>query len=100
MVYSYQQSFILIYFRVTSGRLCLIRAHNISLKIEKEVVYYLGNIMSDKEPIQQPYTCSDYRMEMRLLGVRQQLLNPDLSDVDRKKLQEEIDTLEKELDML
>ncbi len=36
---------------------------------------------------------------MRLLGVRQQLLNPDLSDVDRKKLQEEIDTLEMELDM-
>ena len=38
-------------------------------------------------------------MEMRLLGVRQQLLNPDLSDAERKKLQIEIHALEQELDM-
>ena len=36
-------------------------------------------------------------MEMSLLGMRRQICNPDLSDSDKEKLQNEIDQLEKEL---
>ncbi len=45
------------------------------------------------------YTCDDYRMEMRLLGMCKQLSNAELPDSDREKLQNEIDQLEKELGM-
>lgn len=54
--------------------------------------------MSDKKPDKKlQYTCDDYRMEMRLLGMRQQLSNSEMSDSDKEKLQIEIDELEKEL---
>jgi hypothetical protein len=54
--------------------------------------------MSDNTPDKKSqYTCDDYRMEMRLLGMRQQLSNSAMSDSDKKKLQIEIDELEKEL---
>lgn len=43
------------------------------------------------------YTCDDYRMEMRLLGMLQQLSNAELPDSDRERLQNEIDQLEKEI---
>lgn len=43
------------------------------------------------------YTCDDYRMEMRLLGMHLRLSNAELSDSDRERLQNEIDQLEKEL---
>ena len=43
------------------------------------------------------YTCDDYRAEMRLLGLCQQLSNAELSDADRERLQNEIDRLEKEI---
>lgn len=57
--------------------------------------------MSDKEPHKKSqYTCDDYRMEMRLLGMRQQLSNSEMSDSDKEKLQIEIDELEKELGLL
>ena len=57
--------------------------------------------MSDKKPDQNSqYTCDDYRMEMRLLGMRQQLSNSKLSDLDKEKLKIEIDQLEKELGLL
>ncbi|MFT5725893.1 MAG: hypothetical protein ACI8PB_000009 [Desulforhopalus sp.] len=46
------------------------------------------------------YTCNDYRMEMRLLGMHQQLSNVELSDSDREKLQNEIDLLEEEIGLL
>ncbi|MFT5697298.1 MAG: hypothetical protein ACI8ZB_000146 [Desulforhopalus sp.] len=54
--------------------------------------------MNDTKPKKNlKYTCEDYRMEMRLLGVRQQLRNIELSDSDKQKLNNEIDQLEKEL---
>lgn len=54
--------------------------------------------MSDKKPDKKSqYTCDDYRMEMRLLGMRQQLSNSEMSDSDKEKLQIEIDELEKEI---
>ena len=54
--------------------------------------------MSDKKPdMKSQYTCDDYRMEMRLLGMRQQLSNSEMSDSDKEKLQIEIDELEKEI---
>lgn len=43
------------------------------------------------------YTCADYRLEMRLLGARQQLNNPSLTDEEKKKLMTEIEQIEKEL---
>ena len=56
------------------------------------------NTMSESKPEKiVKYTCDDYRMEMRLLGMRLRLSNAELSDVDREKLQNEIDQLEKEL---
>lgn len=51
----------------------------------------------DKAQKSSKYTCKDYRMEMSLLGMRRQICNPDLSDSDKEKLQNEIDQLEKEL---
>ncbi len=60
-----------------------------------------SNNMSDKKPDKtSQYTCEDYRMEMRLLGMRQQLNNSEMSDSDKEKLQIEIDQLEKELGLL
>ncbi len=43
------------------------------------------------------YTCSDYRQEMILAGWRKQLADPDLRPEDRKRLQEDIRRLEKEM---
>lgn len=54
--------------------------------------------MNDSKPQKVlKYTCDDYRMEMRLLGMRQQLSKNQLSDADKKILQDEIDQLEKEM---
>ncbi|WP_169309352.1 hypothetical protein [Desulforhopalus sp. IMCC35007] len=54
--------------------------------------------MTDKKPNKiLKYTCVDYRTEMRLLGMRQQLSNSQLTDAEKKKLQNEIDQLEKEM---
>jgi hypothetical protein len=46
------------------------------------------------------YTCADYREEMRLLGMHQQLKNTTLSESEKKNLQTEIDTLEKKMGLL
>lgn len=43
------------------------------------------------------YTCEDYRGEMRLLGMHQQLSNAELSESDKERLQKEIDQLEREI---
>lgn len=57
-----------------------------------------ANKMSDEKPHKNSqYTCDDYRMEMRLLGMRQQLNNSELSNSDKEKLQNEIDKLEKDI---
>lgn len=41
------------------------------------------------------YTCNEYREEMILLGLRQKLLQPELSAEERDKLIKEIARLEK-----
>lgn len=54
--------------------------------------------MNDKKQSKpKEYTCNDYRQEMRLLGMRQQLNNTTLSDTERKRLQKEIDLLEHDI---
>jgi len=50
-----------------------------------------------KTPKSSQYTCDDYRLEMRLLGIRQQLNNTALSESEREKLEAEMNLLEKEL---
>jgi hypothetical protein len=44
-----------------------------------------------------PYTCSDYRQEMTLAGWRKQLADPNLSPEDKKRLEDRIRRLEKEM---
>ena len=41
------------------------------------------------------YTCNEYRAEMILLGLHQQLLQPDLSEEERQRIISEIARLEK-----
>ncbi|MBF0211329.1 MAG: hypothetical protein HQK68_10640 [Desulfamplus sp.] len=43
------------------------------------------------------YTCSDYREEMILASLRQQLANPDLSQEAKESLIKEIEKIEKEM---
>jgi hypothetical protein len=51
----------------------------------------------DKECPMKRYTCSDYRQEMMLAGLRRQLSDPQLSEADRKTLEERIRRLEVEM---
>ena len=44
-------------------------------------------------------TCSDYRLERRLLALRRALEDKDLPDEERQKILEEIGELEKALGM-
>lgn len=56
--------------------------------------------MSNQKPARSStYTCNEYRLEMRLLGMRRQLASDTLSEQEREKLQSEIDQLEKEIGM-
>ncbi len=43
------------------------------------------------------YTCNDYRQEMMLAGLRKQLANPDLSESEKKRLEQDIRRLEAEI---
>lgn len=43
------------------------------------------------------YTCNDYRQEMMLAGLRKQLTNPNLSESEKKRLEQEIRRLEAEI---
>jgi hypothetical protein len=45
------------------------------------------------------YTCSDYRQEMMLAGLRRQLARPDLSAAEKKHIEEEIRRLEADMGM-
>lgn len=45
------------------------------------------------------YTCSDYREEMRLLGLKRRLEREDLTEEERLRLQEEIAAVERALAM-
>ena len=52
-----------------------------------------------KTPPLRRYTCSDYRQEMRLLGLKRRLEQDDLSDEERGSIQAEIERLEQEMGM-
>lgn len=43
------------------------------------------------------YTCTDYRQEMMLAGLRKQLSDPNLSADQKKRLEREIKRLEAEM---
>ena len=43
------------------------------------------------------YGCQDYRDEMRLLGLRRSLQRPNLTEEERRRLQEAVDELESSL---
>ncbi|MDK9706180.1 MAG: hypothetical protein OEL83_03935 [Desulforhopalus sp.] len=45
--------------------------------------------------VSSPYTCNEYRAEMILLGLHQQLLQPGLSEEERQRITAEIARLEK-----
>lgn len=49
----------------------------------------------DHKKMSSTYTCNEYREEMILLGLRQKLLQPDLTAEEREKLLKEIARLEK-----
>ena len=49
---------------------------------------------SDNKSTTSHYTCNEYREEMVLLALQQQLRQPDLSDEKRAALLEEINRLE------
>lgn len=50
-----------------------------------------------KENTGNPYTCQEYREEMVLVGLRQRLAKPGLTDKERAVLEQEIARVEKEL---
>ena len=45
------------------------------------------------------YTCTDYRQEMMLLGLKKRLQDPELTEEEKRGLEEEIRRLEKEINM-
>jgi len=45
------------------------------------------------------YTCSDYRLEMILLGIRRRLHEDDLLEDERERLLEEIQKIEAEMEI-
>ncbi|WP_419662544.1 hypothetical protein [Desulfosarcina variabilis] len=45
------------------------------------------------------YTCSEYREEMLLLGLKRQLEDPTLSESEKKQLSEKITKLEQQMGM-
>ena len=45
------------------------------------------------------YTCSDYREEMILLGLKRRLDDPALSEEERRKIRQEIEAVEKRMGM-
>jgi hypothetical protein len=50
-------------------------------------------------PPKSPYTCSEYREEMMLLGLRRRLHAEDISDEERQSLEERIEDLESSMGM-
>jgi len=45
------------------------------------------------------YTCVDYRSEMKLLGLKRRLEEENLSEEKRTQIVQEIEELEKKMDM-
>ncbi len=52
--------------------------------------------MSDKT---HNYTCQDYRQEMILLSLKKRLQDPELPEKDKREIEQEIQKLEKEMDL-
>ncbi|MBF0112845.1 MAG: hypothetical protein HQK74_08955 [Desulfamplus sp.] len=52
---------------------------------------------SDNPKNRSKYTCNDYREEMILASLRQQLANPDLSQEAKESLIKEIEKIEKDM---
>jgi hypothetical protein len=52
---------------------------------------------SGKGTLNQPYTCSSYRQEMILAGLRKRLAAEHLSAEEQKVIQEQIRKLEREM---
>jgi hypothetical protein len=46
-----------------------------------------------------PYTCKEYRQEMRLLGLKNRLSDPGLDQSEKELITKEIKKLEAEMDM-
>ena len=44
-------------------------------------------------------TCTDYRQEMMLLGLRRRLAEEDLSDLEKKAIKAEIEKLEESMQL-
>ena len=45
------------------------------------------------------YTCTEYREEMILLGLKRRLADPDLPETEKRRLLERISQLEQEMGM-
>ena len=45
------------------------------------------------------YTCTDYRQEMILVGLRRRLADPQLPEKERQRLLERINRLERDMGM-
>ena len=55
--------------------------------------------MHSRQENSMAYTCREYRDEMRLLALRRQLANQQLSKAQRQLILDQIRKLEKEMDM-
>jgi hypothetical protein len=45
------------------------------------------------------YTCSDYRLEMMLLGMRRRLLEEEMPEEEKERLLKEIQKIEAEMEI-
>jgi hypothetical protein len=46
-----------------------------------------------------PYTCTEYRQEMILLGLQRRLADPNLDPAEKQRLEKQIRKIEKDMDM-
>jgi len=53
----------------------------------------------NEKPKPEQYGCSDYREEMRLMGLKRRLEKDGLSDNERHKLRAEVEALEAKMGM-
>jgi hypothetical protein len=55
--------------------------------------------MLNEDTPMKPYTCTDYRQEMVLIGLRRRLADPTLSLPEKKELEAQIRKLEADMGM-
>ena len=65
---------------------------------ERQSFIYLTRIIS-RMPSKRPFTCSDYREEMRLLALKKRLDEKNLSMTEKQTIEAEITKLEITLQM-